>query len=101
MTVASRRPEGRIALAVVSFLAIHVAILQQAHATAVGIGLLYIVINLVLDWRNGIRTVRLIGWLAGVVIFSLALAAILAGYASAIALLRSPPLSRSRNRPST
>jgi uncharacterized membrane protein len=90
MTVGSRRPEGRIALAVISFLAIHVAILQQAHATAVGIGLIYAAINLVLDWWSGVRTARLFGWLVGITILASALTAIWAGYASAIALLLAP-----------
>jgi uncharacterized membrane protein len=90
MTMGSRRPEGRIALAIVSFLAIHVAILQQSPATAVAIGLVYAAVNLVLDWRNGASVVRLAGWLSGVFILSLALAAIWAGYASAVALLLAP-----------
>lgn len=85
-----RRPEGRIALAIVSFLAIHVAILHQAHAAAIAVGLCYAAVNLAIDWNSGVSANRFYGWLAAIGIMLLALVAILAGYASAVALLLAP-----------
>jgi len=85
-----RRPESRILFAVVSFLAIHIAIVKQAPAAAVIVGLGYAIINLVLDWGRGASAVRRIAWVAAIMLLMAALAAIWHGYASAIALLLAP-----------
>jgi len=85
-----RRPESRILFAVVSFLAIHIAIVKQAPAAAVIVGLGYAIINLVLDWGRGASAVRRIAWVAAIMLLMAALAAIWQGYASAIALLLAP-----------
>jgi uncharacterized membrane protein len=77
-------------LRVVSFLAIHVAIVKQAPAAAVIVGLGYAIINLVLDWGQGASALRRIAWVAAIMLLTAALAAILQGYASAIALLLAP-----------
>ncbi len=85
-----RRPESRILLAIVSFLAIHIAIVKQAPAAAVIVGLGYAIINLVLDWGQGASFTRRISWVAAIMLLLAALAAIWQGYASAIALLLAP-----------
>lgn len=85
-----RRPEGRILFAVVSFLAIHIAIVKQAPAAAVVVGLGYGIINLALDWGQGASYARRIAWFAAIMLLMAALAAIWQGYASAIALLLAP-----------
>jgi uncharacterized membrane protein len=85
-----RRPEGRILFAVVSFLAIHIAIVKQAPAAAIIVGLGYAIINLVLDWGHGASAARRIAWFAAIMLLIAALAAIWHGYASAIALLLAP-----------
>jgi len=82
------RPEGRIALAIVSLLIIHVAIVRQADAVAVIAGLGYAGANLAIDWRAGAG--RRSVWLVAIGALLAALAAILAGYASAVALLLAP-----------
>lgn len=85
-----RRPESRILFAVVSFLAIHIAIVKQAPAAAVIVGLGYATINLVLDWGQGASAARRIAWLAAIMLLVAALTAVWQGYASAIALLLAP-----------
>ncbi len=85
-----RRPESRILLAIVSFLAIHIAIVKQAPAAAVIVGLGYAIINLVLDWGQGASFTRRVSWVAAIMLLLAALAAIWQGYASAIALLLAP-----------
>lgn len=85
-----RRPESRILLAIVSFLTIHIAIVKQAPAAAVIVGLGYAVVNLALDWAQGASAARRIVWFAAIVLLMTALAAIWRGYASAIALLLAP-----------
>jgi len=84
------RPEGRIALAVVSFLVIHVAIVQQAEAAAVVAGLAYAIANLAIDWRAGAGAGRRSVWFIAIGVLLTTLAAISAGYASAVALLLAP-----------
>jgi uncharacterized membrane protein len=84
------RPESRIILAIVSFLAIHVAIVNQAPAVAVVLGLGYAVVNLALDWSRGASAARRIVWFAVILLLMAALTAIWRGYASAIALLLAP-----------
>lgn len=88
MKIWQSRPQGRIALAVVSFLAIHVAIIHEAGAAAVIAGLGYAVANLAIDWRAG--TGRRSVWLIAICALLIALAAISAGYASAVVLLLAP-----------
>ncbi len=85
-----RRPESRILFAVVSFLAIHIAIVKQAPAAAIIVGLGYAIINLVLDWGQGASAARRIAWFTAIMLLVAALAAIWHGYASAIALLLAP-----------
>lgn len=85
-----RRPESRIVLAIVCFLAIHIAIVKEAHAAAVMVALCYAGANLALDWNLGARAGRRIAWIAVIVLLSSALIAIWLGYASAIALLLAP-----------
>ena len=85
-----RRPESRILLAIVSFLAIHIAIVKQAPDVAVIVGLGYADANLALDWNQGVKAGRRIAWLAVIALLAAALAAIWLGYASAITLLLAP-----------
>jgi uncharacterized membrane protein len=85
-----RRPESRIVLAIVSFLAIHVAIVNEAPATAVIIGLFYAAANLALDWHQGAAGGRRIVWLSVIGLLTATLAAIWLGYASAVTLLLAP-----------
>lgn len=85
-----RRPESRIVLAIACFLAIHVSIVKQAPAIAVGVALGYAIINLVLDWAQGVSAARRIAWFVVIMLLLAALAAIWQGYASAIALLLAP-----------
>jgi uncharacterized membrane protein len=84
------RPETRIALAVVSLLVIHVAIIKQADAAAVITGLAYAGANLAIDWQAGASAGRRGIWFVAIGALSIALAAVLAGYASAVALLLAP-----------
>ena len=84
------RPESRIALAIVSFVVIHAAIVQNAYAAAVGAGMAYAAANMAMDWASGMGAARLYGWMAGIALLLLALVAIWAGYVSAVALLLAP-----------
>jgi uncharacterized membrane protein len=85
-----RRPESRILFAVVSFLAIHVAIVKQAPVAAVIVGLGYAIISLAMDWAQGARAARRIAWFAAIMLLIAAFAAVWQGYVSAIALLLAP-----------
>lgn len=85
-----RRPESRILLAIVSFLAIHIAIVKQAPAIAVIVGLGYAGVNLALDWNLGAKAGRRVAWIAVIALLAASLAAIQLGYASAITLLLAP-----------
>jgi uncharacterized membrane protein len=84
------RPESRIALAVVSLLVIHVAIIKQADAAAVIAGLAYAGASLAIDWQAGASAGRRGIWFIAIGVLLIALAAISAGYASAVALLLAP-----------
>lgn len=85
-----RRPESRIVLAIISFLAIHFAIVNEAPATAVIIGLCYAAANLGLEWQLGSSGGRRVTWLAVIGLLAATLAAIWLGYASAVTLLLAP-----------